>query len=521
MHNPHPTRAVQNPESGAQAAAWEQHDTSFTTIWVVGDSTVSAFHDRYYIPRQGWGEQLNHYLNVQVYNLARSGASSKDFTTMPEYRSLLCGSNDVPAMGSTEGVGFLLIGFGHNDQKTEAARFTSPAGDRFTEGSFPHSLFTNYILPAQAAGVTPVLVTPIARLMDENTAESYRSESGHITGDSVIGGIYYPGGDYAQAIRELADVLQLPCIDLTAATVSMNVSMGAQAKWLHAFNGAKRSGDGKQLIPVALDKTHTNAYGAKMHAWLIAGAEVFASCRKPGREAPTYEQDFAASVNPDYVPADYQPPVGVSANRPAFTDGDGRVWNGTVFGDVGGDSRILGSSFTAEAAEGQLTLGVCGNCGKIAAATDGLLFYYTVLPPDATFTLTAKATINDLFGNNQVSFGLMARDDLYLDTDVGETMGDYVAAGSRNQGAVNCFGRRSGELLDGPAAKIIYHPGDTLALSLSGTADGYTLQYGDNEPVSAGFDYRLTTIDPEHIYVGFYVARNANVTFSDIRLVLD
>lgn len=520
MHELLLTKETRNHESGAQGAAWGQPEAP-ATIWVVGDSTVSAFHDQYYIPRQGWGEQLDCYLNAQVYNLARSGASSKDYAAMPEYQTLLSGDGDVPAMGSAAGESFLLIGFGHNDQKTEAARFTSPVGDYLTEGSFANSLYTNYILPAQSAGVTPVLVTPIARLTDENTAESYLSESGHITVGTGIGGITYPGGDYAQAIRELASALQLPCIDLTAATIDMNVSMGTQAKWLHAFNGAKRSGDGAELIPVALDKTHTSSYGAKMHAWLIAGNEVFAAYRKPGKEAPAFEKDFAASVNPDYVPVDYQSPAGVSERWMAFTDTDGRLWNGTVFGDVGGDSKILSGSFTAEAADGRLTLGVSNNCGKISSSTDGLFFYYTALPANARFTLTATATVNELFGNNQVSFGLMARDDLYLDTDVGETMGDYVAVGSRNQGAVNCFGRCSGELLDGPDAAFVYKPGDTLTLILRGTADGFTLKYGENEPVSAGFDYRLTTIDPEYVYVGFFVARNANITFSDAQLTLE
>ena len=41
---------------------------------------------------------------------------------------------------------------------------------------------------------------------------------------------------------------------------------------------------------------------------------------------------------------------------------------------------------------------------------------YVQLPAGTNFTLTAKATVNSLAQNNQVSFGLMARDDLYLDT---------------------------------------------------------------------------------------------------------
>ena len=123
--------------------------------------------------------------------------------------------------------------------------------------------------------------------------------------------------------------------------------------------------------------------------------------------------------------------------------------------------------------------------------------------------------------NNQVSFGLMARDDLYIDSYVKDTMGDYVAAGTRNQGAFNCFGRKSGVLFNGPAAEVVYNVGDTVALKIVGSADGYTLTYGDNTPVSAGFDYALTTVDADYIYVGFYAVRNANITFTDVNLVID
>ncbi|MBE5804114.1 MAG: carbohydrate esterase family 12 protein [Clostridiales bacterium] len=492
--------------------------TPRAAIWVVGDSTVSGFDDNYYIPRQGWGEQLSRYLRADVYNLARSGASSKDFTTMPEYHTLLKGSADVPAMGRAGRDSYLLIGFGHNDQKTEEARFTDPNGDHLTAGSFAHSLYINYIRPARDAGVIPVVVTPIARLTDSNTAESYLSESGHITGDAVIGGRTYPGGNYAQAIRDMCATLDVPCIDLTRATIAMNITLGDDARWLHAFNGARA--EGGRLIPTALDKTHTSSYGAKMHAWLIAdlGRDVFAGCLKPGVSAPAHEHDFAAAINPDYVPVIYQPPTAVSASWPAFTDGQGHVWHGSVFGDIGDNSKALGGSFTAAIRGDALTLCVRDNCGKIAATTDGMIFYYTALPAGTPFTLTATATVNALFANNQVSFGLMARDDLYIDACVSATMGDYVAAGSRSQGAYNCFGRKSGELFNGPAATAVYGPGDTLKLHLAATADGFALRYGDNAPVSAGFDYALTSIDPEHVYVGFYAARNASVTFSDICL---
>ena len=42
--------------AGARGAAWGQPEAEKATFWVVGDSTVSAFNDSYYLPRVGYGE---------------------------------------------------------------------------------------------------------------------------------------------------------------------------------------------------------------------------------------------------------------------------------------------------------------------------------------------------------------------------------------------------------------------------------------------------------------------------------
>lgn len=70
-------------------------------------------------------------------NIALSGRSSKSYTTEPQYKELT---------GGMQKGDFLLIGFGHNDEKTEEARFTSARGDYKTAGSFAASLYDNYIV---------------------------------------------------------------------------------------------------------------------------------------------------------------------------------------------------------------------------------------------------------------------------------------------------------------------------------------------------------------------------------------
>ena len=506
-------------DAGARGAVWGQAEAAKATIWVVGDSTVSPFNDSYYLPREGYGEEIENYFNANVYNLAVSGASSKDFTGMANYSTLLHGSDSVPALGDAAGDKFLLIGFGHNDEKTEPARYTNPNGDYKTEGSFANSLYVNYIQPALARGVTPVVCTPIARLTNENTKASYEGASAHKTETVTIGDAVYEGGDYAQAIRTMCSELSLICVDLTSATISENLSMGKKAQYTHSFTGAKVDKKGK-LSPTGLDLTHTNCYGAKLNAWLISQltADTPLGAYNKHKAKPTYKQFYGDAANPDYVPSSYAAPTEASKLWPAFTGADGTVWNGSVFGNVGGDDKISGGDFTAVIDGQNITLGVANNRGKIASTVDGLMMYYVQLPAGTNFTLTAKATVNQLAKNNQVSFGLMARDEMYVDTSISDPLGDYVAVGTRNQGAINCFGRKSGALYDGPAATVKYGAGDTVALKLVGTADGFTLTYGDNETASAGFDYALTAVDSDYIYVGFYAARNANVTFSDIQL---
>ena len=516
--------------AGARGFAWGQQEA---TVWVVGDSTVSAFNDKYYLPREGYGEEIASYFNAQVYNLARSGASSKDFTGMEQYQTLLNGSALIPALGDAETENFLIIGFGHNDEKTEPVRFTDPTGDYLTPGSFANSLYVNYIRPALDRGVIPVVCTPIARLTGANTLESYAGASGHVTADVTIGDTTFPGGSYAQAILDMVSALQaegmaVEYIDLTEATILENIAMDEDARWLHSFTGAKYADDGTTLVATGLDQTHTNRYGAKLNAWLIS---LLAKETAPrlyeyslNKARPDYGTCFPASVNPDYVVLDYQAPSDEqmsAAAWPAFTDADGTVWRGTVFGDVGGANKITADNFTAVPEDGAITLGVANNCGKIASGSDGLMFYYTRLPAGTPFTLTATATIRSFAANNQVSFGLMARDDLYIDTYVATTMGDYVAVGARNQGAIVNFGRRSGGLIGGaPANAADLAEGTEVALKLVGTGDGFTLSYG-GETVSAGFDYPLTAVDADSVYVGFYAVRNVSVTFSDIRLTVE
>ncbi|MCR4944188.1 MAG: carbohydrate esterase family 12 protein [Clostridium sp.] len=475
-----------------------------STLWVIGDSTVSAFNDTYYYPRYGYGTQLQQYFNIdnfKVENLALSGRSSKSYIEDAEYKTL----KDGMKAGD-----YLIIGFGHNDEKTEVSRYTNPNGSYEDEGSFANSLYKNYIEPATKVGCKVVLCTPIVR----RTADgNWTNANLHVT--STAG--EFEGGDYAEAIRKLGKELDIPVIDMTSLTKSLYDKLGpSETLNLHAWTSSD---------PSSVDNTHTNIWGGRYNAYLVAktvkelNVDTLSDAVLTDKIANAPIKADNLVKNPDYVEVVYDSNLKDSEMWQDFG-----IWKGTVFGNVGGviskDNFSLGSD-----ADGNMNIAVSGNKGKIASTVDGIAMYYYKVPSSSTFTLTAKAKINSITKNNQVSFGLMARDDMYIDENITSTMGDYVAAAPLNittAGAWNCFARKSGVLTQGGTiSNTSLEPGSIVDLKIQSNSDGYACTFGNEEAITGGFDFALTKVDSKNVYVGMFAARNADVTFSDIKLVVD
>ena len=472
-------------------------DSSKPTVWIIGDSTVSSFADNYYYPRYGWGTQIDKYLDgtYEVKNIALSGRSSKSYVNDKEYNELTSGMKQGD---------YLLIGFGHNDEKAEADRYTDPNGDYKTAGSFANSLYENYIKPAQAAGTTVILCTPIVR----RTATTEWSDSNlHITKDSGD----FKGGDYAQSIRNLGKELNIPVVDMTKMTKELYDTLGPdETVNLHAWTSSKAT---------SVDNTHTNIYGGTYNAYLVTktikGLGVAGiSEHITAKEAPV-KADVLKS-NPDYKEAEYSGEL-----KQSELWKDAGVFKGSIFGDIGGDPNLIKDKFILEGNEdGSIHIAVNGK-GKISSTTDGIAMYYYKVPAGSNFVITANATVNSINKHNQVAFGLMARDAMYIDVNDKSALGDYVAAGSIQQGTANCFKRKDGALGYGGTLENPVEAGKTYALKIESNSDGYACTFGDNAAISGGFDFKLTSIDADYVYVGLFVARQADVTFSDIKLVVD
>ena len=420
-----------------------------STLWVVGDSTLSSFDDKYYYPRYGYGTKLGCYLNskVQVNNLALSGRSSLSFTKEENYKELLAGMKAGD---------FLIIGFGHNDEKTETGRYTSPIGGRDKKGTFAASLYDNYIKPALDVSCTPILCTPIVR---RTATGEWTKQELHITDDAA----QFKGGDYSQAVRDLARDLGIVCVDMTEKTKALYEELGPEETiYLHAWPSNKE---------VSVDNTHTNIWGGRVNAFLVmqelekAGisglSENIVNIRA---DEPLPDKNRYLEKNALYKPVVFSDELADSKN---FKDAYG--FKGTVFGDVT-TLPTESDNYILEEVPGGIHIAVKNNDGKISTVTDGIAMYYKKIPVNVNFTLKAKMTINDYFYNNQVSFGLMVRDDMYIDKKMPDVLGDYVAAAPLNltykDQAWSCFARKNSELMQGSVTGRELKPGDTVEVHL-------------------------------------------------------
>ena len=163
--------------------------------------------------------------------------------------------------------------------------------------------------------------------------------------------------------------------------------------------------------------------------------------------------------------------------------------------------------------------------GKITDTSDGIAMYYYKVPAKSVFTLSAKMRVLAYDVHDQASFGLMVRDAVWLDMNTKDMMGDYVAAGplklSKQGNVWNCFARKSGALTRGGICVNEIAAGDVIDVKIESSTDGYACTFGKEETITGGFDFKLTSIDSDYVYVGMYVARNADVTFSDVKLIVD
>ena len=206
-------------------------------IFLIGDSTM-ANKLPFDAPETGWGMILPQYFSesVEVQNHAVNGRSTKSFRTEGRWGKIL----EQMRPGD-----WVLIQFGHNDSKnTDSTRYAAAQTDY-------RKNLTRYIEETRAKGGNVVLLTPVMRRkFDEN------------------GKFIDTHGEYPQVVKEVAQAMKVPLIDVHAKSQEVIEKAGVEgSKRLFMHLPGKmypKFPDGK------IDDTHFSVYGATVMAALVA-----------------------------------------------------------------------------------------------------------------------------------------------------------------------------------------------------------------------------------------------------------
>ncbi len=215
-------------------------------VFIAGDSTAADYGAER-APQAGWGQALQSWLDPtqwQVHNHAKGGRSTRSFIAEGRLDALA---------SELRGGDVLLIQFGHNDAKFEdPTRYADPHGD------YPQ-LLSRYVEVARNKGATPVLITPVARLLYD------------------FGALLDTHGMYTQAVKRVAVEQQVALIDLNGSSMAWIRALGEQgAQPYFMFVAEQGKADG----------THFSVAGATavacqvMRGWVELQPELRAGLRR-------------------------------------------------------------------------------------------------------------------------------------------------------------------------------------------------------------------------------------------------
>lgn len=194
------------------------------SITLVGDSTQTE--------KQGYGTGFcANLVDVDCINQAKGGASTKTYRNDGLWDRALASKPD-----------WMLIQFGHND--VQSAAHTSRETDLATE--YPANLH-RYIQEARAAGIKPILLTPIAR--------RYYGADGKIK-DDLDG--------HVAAMKKVAEEDKVPLLDLHSLSLAKMEQLGEVEG--HKLGPTKKDAEGR-TVP---DKTHFNRAGSFVFGRIVA-----------------------------------------------------------------------------------------------------------------------------------------------------------------------------------------------------------------------------------------------------------
>lgn len=168
--------------------------------------------------------------------------------------------------------------------------------------------------------------------------------------------------------------------------------------------------------------------------------------------------------------------------------------------------------------------------GKVTGSNDGMSYYYTAIDKSKNFEISADVTVNyfeKAKPDKQCGFGIMVRDTLGVENDISVAPSNMCLVGGYKGMVQSVF--RNGVTSD-LSSKIVMENvhkfGDRpvndgtakYKLKLKKTNTGYIASVDDGEEVTYYRPKQLEVVDKDNVYVGFFVARVAGITVSNIEL---
>jgi pectinesterase len=234
-----------------------------TTIFMIGDSTMAnkdISHDR---KERGWGMALQCFFddNIRIDNHAVNGRSSLSFINEGRWDTVI--SRMKPG-------DYVIIQFGHNDEKPKADRHTDPGS------TFDYNL-AKFVRETREHGGIPILMNSVVRRNfalvapknDDDEAlrnTTFKDAQGMVEGDSLVD----THGLYRVAPRDVAKRMNVHFVDANQITHDLEQGLGTEAsKKLHMWF---LPGEESSVPNGRQDNTHYNVYGAHVVAHLLADA---------------------------------------------------------------------------------------------------------------------------------------------------------------------------------------------------------------------------------------------------------
>jgi DNA sulfur modification protein DndE len=206
------------------------------TIFLIGDSTCAnkPLDDN---PERGWGQLFPNYFTneVEIQNHAVNGRSTKSFIKEHRWDTV---------MSRLQAGDYVMIQFGHNDQKVDDSTRSAPAHTLYKEN------LIRFINDVRSKGANPILLTPVMRRKFDGQGKFVDQH-----------------GDYPGVVKEVAALMNVPLIDLHKSSEALIVKEGVENSkrlFLNIPNNHFKNYKGKEE-----DNTHFSEYGASSMASLV------------------------------------------------------------------------------------------------------------------------------------------------------------------------------------------------------------------------------------------------------------